>query len=84
MLATPASFSGVIVVFSFDWQGRVCNLFHVRNEHANLEYRLNEIIVPESISGFGATFDQRIANSIDLLTGTLAAQYAIALRGYQP
>ena len=47
---------------------------HVRNEHGNLQYRLNGVIVPESISGFGATFDQRIANSIDLLTGTLPAQ----------
>ncbi|WP_163277915.1 Plug domain-containing protein, partial [Klebsiella aerogenes] len=48
---------------------------HVRNEHANLQYRLNGIIVPESISGFGATFDPHIADSVDLLTGTLPAQY---------
>ena len=48
---------------------------HVRNEHGNLQYRLNGVIVPESISGFGATFDPHIAESIDLLTGTLPAQY---------
>ena len=48
---------------------------HVRNEHGNLQYRLNGIIVPESISGFGATFDQRIASSVDLITGTLLAQH---------
>lgn len=54
---------------------------HVRNEHANLQYRLNGVIVPESISGFGATFDQRIANSIDLLTGTLPAQYGYRTSG---
>ena len=54
---------------------------HVRNEHGNLQYRLNGIIVPESISGFGATFDQRIASSIDLLTGTLPAQYGYRTSG---
>ncbi|MEP7004618.1 MAG: TonB-dependent receptor, partial [Sphingomonas bacterium] len=41
---------------------------HVRNEHGNLQYRLNGVIVPESISGFGATFDPHIADSVDMLT----------------
>lgn len=54
---------------------------HVRNEHANLQYRLNGVIVPESISGFGATFDPRIADSIDLVTGTLPAQYGCRTSG---
>jgi outer membrane receptor protein involved in Fe transport len=54
---------------------------HVRNEHANLQYRLNGVIVPESISGFGTTFDPRIASSIDLITGTLPAQYGFRTAG---
>jgi outer membrane receptor protein involved in Fe transport len=54
---------------------------HVRNEHGNLQYRLNGVIVPDSISGFGATFDQRIASSIDLITGTLPAQYGYRTSG---
>jgi outer membrane receptor protein involved in Fe transport len=54
---------------------------HVRNEHGNLQYRLNGVIVPESISGFGATFDPRIADSVDLLTGTLPAQYGYRTSG---
>ena len=54
---------------------------HVRNEHANLQYRLNGVIVPESISGFGQTFDVRLANSISLLTGTLPAQYGYRTSG---
>jgi outer membrane receptor protein involved in Fe transport len=54
---------------------------HVRNEHANLQYRLNGVIVPESISGFGSTFDPKIADSIDLLTGTLPAQYGYRTSG---
>jgi outer membrane receptor protein involved in Fe transport len=54
---------------------------HVRNEHANLQYRLDGVIVPESISGFGSTFDPRIAQSIDLVTGTLPAQYGYRTSG---
>ncbi len=54
---------------------------HVRNEHANLQYRLNGIIVPESISGFGSTFDPHVADSIDLLTGALPAQYGYRTSG---
>jgi outer membrane receptor protein involved in Fe transport len=56
-------------------------VIHVRNEHANLQYRLNGVIVPESISGFGTTFDPRIASSIDLITGTLPAQYGYRTAG---
>jgi outer membrane receptor protein involved in Fe transport len=54
---------------------------HVRNEHANLQYRLDGIIVPESISGFGQTFDPKVADSIDLITGTLPAQYGYRTSG---
>jgi outer membrane receptor protein involved in Fe transport len=56
-------------------------VIHVRNEHANLQYRLNGVIVPESISGFGTTFDPRIASSIQLITGTLPAQYGYRTSG---
>lgn len=54
---------------------------HIRNEHANIQYRLNGVIVPESITGFGTTFDPRIASSIDLITGTLPAQYGYRTAG---
>src|SRR5438270_662811 len=54
---------------------------HVRNEHANLQYRLNGVIIPESISGFGTTFDPKIASSIQLIPGTLPAQYGYRTAG---
>jgi outer membrane receptor protein involved in Fe transport len=56
-------------------------VIHVRNEHANLQYRLDGVIVPESISGFGTTFDPKIASSIQLITGTLPAQYGYRTSG---
>lgn len=54
---------------------------HVRSEHSNLQFRLNGVIVPESISGFGQTFDPRLADSIELVTGTLPAQYGYRTAG---
>ena len=56
-------------------------VIHVRNEHANLRYRLDGVIVPESISGFGTTSDPKIASSIQLITGTLPAQYGYRTAG---
>jgi outer membrane receptor protein involved in Fe transport len=54
---------------------------HVRNEHANLQYRINGVILPEGISGFGQTLDPRFADSIDIITGTLPAQYGYRTSG---
>jgi outer membrane receptor protein involved in Fe transport len=48
---------------------------HVRGDHANLQYRINGIMLPESISGFGQTLDARMIQSIKLLDGALPAQY---------
>lgn len=48
---------------------------HVRGDHANLQYRINGVILPEGISGFGQAVDSRFVNRIDLLTGALPAQY---------
>jgi outer membrane receptor protein involved in Fe transport len=48
---------------------------HVRGDHANLQYRINGVIVPESIAGFGQTLDTRTIQSVKLLDGALPAQY---------
>ncbi|MDX2028207.1 MAG: TonB-dependent receptor [Alphaproteobacteria bacterium] len=47
----------------------------VRGEHANLQYRLNGILLPESINGFGQVLDSRVVENSTLLTGILPAQY---------
>lgn len=48
---------------------------HVRGEHNGLQYRLNGIIIPEGISVFGQTLDSRLAESVQLITGALPAEY---------
>jgi outer membrane receptor protein involved in Fe transport len=54
---------------------------HVRGDHANIQYRINGVIIPESISGFGQTLDARTIRSVKLLDGALPAQYGLRTAG---
>ncbi len=54
---------------------------HVRGDHGNLQYRINGVVIPESISGFGQTLDTRFADQINVLTGALPAQYGYRTAG---
>jgi len=54
---------------------------HVRGDHANIQYRINGVILPEGITGFGEALDTRFAQRIDLLTGALPAQYGLRTAG---
>jgi len=54
---------------------------HIRGEHANLQYRINGVIIPESISGFGQSIDTRFFDHANLITGALPAAYGIRTSG---
>ena len=47
---------------------------HVRNEHANLQYRINGIMLPDGVGAFGQIIDTGIVGSLALVTGALPAQ----------
>jgi outer membrane receptor protein involved in Fe transport len=48
---------------------------HVRNEHANIQYRINGIMLPDGVGAFGQILDTGIVGSLALLTGALPAQF---------
>ena len=54
---------------------------HVRGDHANVQYRINGLLIPEPISGFGPAIDTRFANNINFITGALPAQYGYRTAG---
>jgi len=54
---------------------------HVRGEHANLQYRINDVLLPEGITGFGLELDPRFIDSMQLITGSLPAQYGFRTAG---
>lgn len=54
---------------------------HVRGEHGGLTYRVNGVLLPEGLNGFGQELDTRIIQSVDMLTGTLPAQFGFRTAG---
>ena len=54
---------------------------HVRGEHGNLQYRINDVLLPEGITGFGLELDPRFVKSMQLITGSLPAQYGFRTAG---
>jgi outer membrane receptor protein involved in Fe transport/opacity protein-like surface antigen len=56
-------------------------LFHVRNDHANAQYRINGILLPDGVSGFGSILDTNFVGSLSLVTGALPAEYGLRTTG---
>jgi len=54
---------------------------HIRGDHGDIQYRLNNVILPEGLQVFGQTLSPRLAQSIQLVTGALPAQYGLRTAG---
>ena len=55
--------------------------FHVRNEYANVQTRINGVVVPEGVSALGPFLDTNFIGSMSLLTGALPAEYGLRTAG---
>jgi outer membrane receptor protein involved in Fe transport len=55
--------------------------FHVRNEYANVQIRINGVTLPEGVSGLGPFIDSNFIGSMSLLTGALPAEYGLRTAG---
>ncbi len=56
-------------------------LFHIRNEHANAQYRINGVLLPDGVTGFGSVLDTNFIGSLSLVTGALPAEYGLRTTG---
>lgn len=54
---------------------------HVRNEHLNVQYRIDGVIIPDGVSFFGQDLSTRFVDSMQLITGALPAQYGLRTAG---
>jgi outer membrane receptor protein involved in Fe transport len=54
---------------------------HVRGEHGNLTYRVNGVLLPEGLNGFGQELDTRLIQSVTLIDGALPAQFGFRTAG---
>jgi outer membrane receptor protein involved in Fe transport len=55
--------------------------FHVRSEYANVQIRINGVVLPEGVSGLGPFIDSNFIGSMSLLTGALPAEYGLRTAG---
>jgi opacity protein-like surface antigen/outer membrane receptor protein involved in Fe transport len=55
--------------------------FHIRNEHGNIQYRINGILLPDGVSGFSQIVETSFISNMRLLTGALPAQYGLRTSG---
>jgi outer membrane receptor protein involved in Fe transport len=56
-------------------------LLHVRNDHANLQFRINGVLLPDGVTGFGSIFDTSFIGNMSLVTGALPAEYGLRTTG---
>jgi outer membrane receptor protein involved in Fe transport len=56
-------------------------LLHIRNEHGNLQYRINGVLMPDGVTGFGSIFDTSFIGKMSLVTGALPAEYGLRTSG---
>ena len=54
---------------------------HVRGDHANLQYRLDGVQLPEGLSLFNNAMATQYARNLSLITGALPAQYGFRTAG---
>jgi outer membrane receptor protein involved in Fe transport len=55
--------------------------FHVRNDHANVQFRINGVMLPDGVTGFGSVFDTGLIGSMSLVTGALPAEFGLRTVG---
>ena len=54
---------------------------HVRGDHGDIQYRLNGVLLPESLNGFAQELDTRLIHSVTLITGTLPSEFGFRTAG---
>ena len=53
----------------------------VRNDHANVQFRINGVMLPDGVTGFGSILDPSLIGSMSLITGALPAEYGMRTVG---
>ena len=56
-------------------------LIHVRNDHANVQFRINGVMLPDGVTGFGSIFDTNFIGSASLVVGALPAEFGLRTVG---
>jgi outer membrane receptor protein involved in Fe transport len=50
---------------------------HLRNDHANLQYRIDGVLLPDGVSGFSQMLESGFVGDLTVIDGALPAQYGL-------
>jgi hypothetical protein len=65
----------------FSQDSAASGALHLRNEHANVQYRIDGILLPDGVSGFGQVLDSGIIGNIRVIDGALPAEFGLHTSG---
>jgi outer membrane receptor protein involved in Fe transport len=54
---------------------------HVRNDHGNVQFRINGVMLPDGVTGFSTILDTAMIGTIALVTGALPAEFGLRTTG---
>jgi outer membrane receptor protein involved in Fe transport len=56
-------------------------LLHVRNDHANVQFRINGVLLPDGVTGFGSVLETNLIGNLSLVAGALPAEFGLRTVG---
>ena len=65
----------------FSQDSAASGALHLRNEHANVQYRINGVLLPDGVAGFGQVIDSGLIGNIAVIDGALPAQFGLHTAG---
>ena len=67
----------LLQVPGFSQDSAASGSLHLRNDHANVQYRIDGVILPDGVSGFAQLLGSDFIGNLEVLDGALPAQYGL-------
>jgi hypothetical protein len=65
----------------FSQDSAASGALHLRNDHANVQYRIDGVWAPDGVSGFSQLLDSGFIGSLNVIDGALPAEYGLHTTG---
>ena len=65
----------------FSQDSAASGALHLRNDHANVQYRIDGVLLPDGVSGFAQLLDSGFIGNLNVIDGALPAQYGLHTTG---
>jgi outer membrane receptor protein involved in Fe transport len=65
----------------FSQDSAASGALHLRNDHANVQYRIDGVLLPDGVSGFSQMLDSGFIGNLNVIDGALPAEYGLHTTG---